>query len=105
MGQPQWKLGEPKAGWAGLGWGGRGTGQAAWLTAHSCPCPQIPYSSSSPGSYTVRLSKAGPPLGRGCGMADEGPFLTVPVSFCVQGPPGGGGPPGTPIMPSPGGMT
>uniref|UniRef100_A0A5F8AFY7 Single stranded DNA binding protein 4 n=1 Tax=Macaca mulatta TaxID=9544 RepID=A0A5F8AFY7_MACMU len=50
-----------------------GTGRAAWLTAHSCPCPQIPYSSSSPGSYT--------------------------------GPPGGGGPPGTPIMPSPGDST
>ncbi|XP_055228154.1 single-stranded DNA-binding protein 4 isoform X2 [Gorilla gorilla gorilla] len=64
----------------------------------------IPYSSSSPGSYTVSLSKAGSPLVRGCGMADEGPFLTVPVS-CVQGPPGGGGPPGTPIMPSPGDST
>ena len=30
-------------------------------------------------------------------------FLIVSLLFTPQGPPGGGGPPGTPIMPSPGG--
>uniref|UniRef100_H0W6B7 Single stranded DNA binding protein 4 n=1 Tax=Cavia porcellus TaxID=10141 RepID=H0W6B7_CAVPO len=51
----------------------------------------IPYSSSSPVSYTV--------LGR-----DAGSWLvTHPSLLHPQGPPGGGGPPGTPIMPSPGG--
>lgn len=34
-----------------------------------------------------------------------GSFSPSFVSFLVQGPPGGGGPPGTPIMPSPGGAT
>ncbi|OXB64572.1 hypothetical protein ASZ78_016024, partial [Callipepla squamata] len=42
---------------------------------------QIPYSSSSPGTYVVS-----PPSS---------------VRVRVDGPPGGGGPPGTPIMPSP----
>ncbi|RXM29089.1 Single-stranded DNA-binding protein 3 [Acipenser ruthenus] len=45
------------------------------------PGPQIPYSSSSPGTYVIPYSSSSP-----------GTYV---------GPPGGGGPPGTPIMPSP----
>ncbi|XP_062968750.1 single-stranded DNA-binding protein 4 isoform X2 [Cynocephalus volans] len=63
----------------------------------------ITYSSSSPGGYTVS----------GAGLSDVGKgfewqmgeFLTSPVFLRMQGPPGGGGPPGTPIMPSPGDST
>ena len=50
MGQPEWQLGE----YPGRVWGD--WKQAGWSrgwTAHSCFCPQIPYSSSSPGSYSV----------------------------------------------------
>lgn len=49
MGQPQWQLGE-----SGSGAGGRvRVWGDSWRTAHSCLSPQIPYSASSPGSYTV----------------------------------------------------
>ncbi|KAG8517335.1 Single-stranded DNA-binding protein 4 [Galemys pyrenaicus] len=59
----------------------------------------IPYSSSSPSSYTV----SGATRGRGCGVVDGDLSDTCPLH--EQGPPGGGGPPGTPIMPSPGDST
>ncbi|XP_046293554.1 single-stranded DNA-binding protein 4 isoform X3 [Marmota monax] len=63
----------------------------------------IPYSSSSPGSYTVSPGEVGQYAGWGPGW-QPGAFLTA-LSLHVQGPPGGGGPPGTPIMPSPGDST
>ncbi|XP_049733416.1 single-stranded DNA-binding protein 4 isoform X8 [Loxodonta africana] len=57
----------------------------------------IPYSSSSPGSYTVS--------GAICAWMLEWqvgePFSPTYLPY-MQGPPGGGGPPGTPIMASPG---
>lgn len=84
------------------------------LGSHIC-CfsrAQIAYSSSSPGNYVVSL----PPMdvvfpGSGASKPAAPPsrctqrsFVFLSVSpFPPQGPPGGGGPPGTPIMPSPGG--
>ncbi|XP_021106820.1 single-stranded DNA-binding protein 4 isoform X4 [Heterocephalus glaber] len=58
----------------------------------------IPYSSSSPVSYTVS-GEVGAGQGTGCRPLPHFPSLHP------QGPPGGGGPPGTPIMPSPGDST
>ncbi|KAK2495213.1 hypothetical protein MC885_019568, partial [Smutsia gigantea] len=66
----------------------------------------IPYSSSSPGSYTVSGVEAARPRGGVQGLWDDRwrTFLTS-LTLPVQGPPGGGGPPGTPILPSPGDST
>lgn len=85
----------------------------------TCPppplCSQIAYSSSSPGNYVV--SVPGPSV-RTHLLSHQAPLtdmmrlaltccpFAVSFSFVfviLQGPPGGGGPPGTPIMPSPGG--
>lgn len=59
----------------GLGWVRHVVGYSG-QTVHRYPSPQIPYSSSSPGSYTVSGAETGRPDlgGRGCWVADRGPF-------------------------------
>ncbi|KAK7795588.1 hypothetical protein U0070_013082, partial [Myodes glareolus] len=62
----------------------------------------IPYSSSSPGTYVVSAAVGFDypvPMTNSC-LAGE-PKIQIARAFAISGPPGGGGPPGTPIMPSP----
>lgn len=113
-----WALAEPQRQLrkSGTGWGisgGETTGASGVLAL--CPPmltppifpppPQIAYSSSSPGNYVVSI---GVHLwgGHTAGKPAVPPPLTPQLTSLLsphQGPPGGGGPPGTPILPSPGG--
>ncbi|TNN27069.1 Single-stranded DNA-binding protein 3 [Liparis tanakae] len=72
-----------------MGPGGRGP----WPNPNS---NSIAYSSSSPGNYVVSVGPRGHALPVTRAISRNG-------HAAVEGPPGGGGPPGTPIMPSPGG--
>lgn len=88
---------------------------------------QIPYSSSSPGTYVVSPPAPAvcPFVRSSCGLGGNQchgrwelgevfenrerwavlMFAHPTLALSPQGPPGGGGPPGTPIMPSPAGMS
>lgn len=88
---------------------------------------QIPYSSSSPGTYVVSPPAPAvcPFVRSSCGLGGNQRhgrwelgevfenrerwavlmFAHPTPALSPQGPPGGGGPPGTPIMPSPAGMS
>lgn len=60
-----------------------GVGVEGW-TAHICPSPQIPYSSSSPGSYTVSGAEATRLREgcSGCGVTHGGPSSPLCPSLC-----------------------
>uniref|UniRef100_A0A8C3RW22 Single stranded DNA binding protein 4 n=1 Tax=Chelydra serpentina TaxID=8475 RepID=A0A8C3RW22_CHESE len=59
-----------------------------------------PNSLGGPGMPTMNILPGARPWLRAGGRGSNG---SLPSALLTQGPPGGGGPPGTPIMPSPGG--
>uniref|UniRef100_A0A8C3XJI2 Single stranded DNA binding protein 4 n=1 Tax=Chelydra serpentina TaxID=8475 RepID=A0A8C3XJI2_CHESE len=61
-----------------------------------------PNSLGGPGMPTMNILPGARPWLRAGGRGSNG---SLPSALLTQGPPGGGGPPGTPIMPSPGDST
>lgn len=103
MGQPQWQLGEyrERGGVKGEGnWGCGGRG----VDCSHLPLSPDPLFLLFPGKLHGEWGRGHPtPRGVQWLWGDTWRTFLTALSLPVQGPPGGGGPPGTPIMPSPGG--